>query len=48
MVKMAETKAYYDEKSKSYDETFSILYFRVFDAITWKYLEPYVPTIQVP
>jgi len=35
---MEETETYYDERSKSYDETFSIPYFRVFDAITWKYL----------
>lgn len=41
---MEETETYYDEKAESYDETFSILYFRVFDAITWKYLEPYLPT----
>jgi ubiquinone/menaquinone biosynthesis C-methylase UbiE len=39
-----ETEKYYDGKSKNYDETFSILYFEVFDAITWKYLEPYLPT----
>jgi len=42
-VEMEGTEVYYDEKSKSYDETFSILYFKVFDAITWKYLEPYLP-----
>lgn len=41
---MEEARVYYDEKSKNYDETFSILYFRVFDAITWKHLEPYLPT----
>ena len=41
---MEETRVYYDEKSRNYDETFSILYFRVFDAVTWKYLEPYLPT----
>jgi len=41
---MAETEAYYDEKSRSYEETFAMLYFRVFDTITWKYLEPYLPT----
>jgi ubiquinone/menaquinone biosynthesis C-methylase UbiE len=41
---MEETRTYYDEKSRNYDETFSILYFRVFDAITWRYLEPYLPT----
>jgi len=43
-VEMGETETYYDEKSESYDETFSVLYFNVFDAITWKYLEPYLPT----
>jgi len=43
-VEMEGIGAYHDEKSKSYDETFSILYFRVFDIITWKYLEPYLPT----
>ena len=40
---MKEVEAYYDEKSASYDEQFEMLYFRVYDAITWKYLEPYVP-----
>jgi ubiquinone/menaquinone biosynthesis C-methylase UbiE len=43
-VEMEETRVYYDEKSRNYDETFSMLYFRVFDAVTWKYLEPYLPT----
>lgn len=41
---MEEVKSYYDERSKSYHEVFDTLYFRVYDAITWKYLEPYVPT----
>jgi ubiquinone/menaquinone biosynthesis C-methylase UbiE len=41
---MEETERYYDEKSKSFGETFSALYFKVFDAVTWKYLEPYLPT----
>lgn len=41
---MEEVKLYYDEKAKSYDEIFDMLYFKVYDAITWKYLEPYVPT----
>lgn len=40
---MKEVEAYYDEKSASYDKQFEALYFRVYDAITWKYLEPYVP-----
>ncbi|MCL6577929.1 MAG: class I SAM-dependent methyltransferase [Candidatus Bathyarchaeota archaeon] len=42
--KIEEVKSYYDEKAKNYDETFEILYFKVYDAITWKYIEPYVPT----
>jgi ubiquinone/menaquinone biosynthesis C-methylase UbiE len=41
--KTKEVKSYYDRKSKSYDETFDMLYFRIYDAITWKYIEPYVP-----
>jgi len=41
---MEEIEAYYDKKSESYDEIFSTLYFKVYDAITWKYLEPHVPT----
>lgn len=34
---------YYDKRSPSYDSTFDMLYFKVFDAITWRYIEPYVP-----
>jgi len=41
---MEELKSYYNEKSKNYDETFSMLGYRVYDTITWKYLEPYIPT----
>ena len=41
---MEEIEAYYDKKSKSYDSVFDALYFRVYDAVTWRYLEPYVPT----
>jgi ubiquinone/menaquinone biosynthesis C-methylase UbiE len=40
---MEDVKAFYDKKSGSYDEVFGTLYFKVYDAITWKYLEPYVP-----
>ncbi|MEA2090384.1 MAG: methyltransferase domain-containing protein [Thermoproteota archaeon] len=35
---------YYDTKSKTYNETFDTLYFKIYDVITWKYLDPYVPT----
>jgi ubiquinone/menaquinone biosynthesis C-methylase UbiE len=33
----------YDKISERYDEVFAALYFRVYDAVTWRYLEPYVP-----
>jgi ubiquinone/menaquinone biosynthesis C-methylase UbiE len=38
------TEAYYDKRSSTYNSTFDFLYYRVYDAITWKYLEPYVPS----
>jgi len=41
---MGEVKVYYDERSESYDDIFDTLYFKVYDVITWKYLEPYIPT----
>jgi ubiquinone/menaquinone biosynthesis C-methylase UbiE len=41
---MEEVKTYYDKRSENYDETFDTLYFKVYDAVTWKYLEPHVPT----
>jgi ubiquinone/menaquinone biosynthesis C-methylase UbiE len=39
-----EVKSYYDNKAKSYEEPFDTLYFKIFDAITWKYMKAYVPT----
>lgn len=41
---MKEARSYYNEKAESYDEIFDILYFKLYDAITWRYIEPYVPT----
>lgn len=41
---MEEIESYYNKKSESYDKIFSTLHFKVYDAITWKYLDPYVPT----
>lgn len=38
------SEAYYDEKSASYDSVFNSLYYKVYDTITWKYVEPYLPT----
>jgi ubiquinone/menaquinone biosynthesis C-methylase UbiE len=40
---MKAVESYYGKKSGNY-EVFCTLYFRVYDAVTWKYLEPYVPT----
>ena len=34
---------YYDKRSSSYDSTFDCLYFKIYDAITWRHIEPYVP-----
>jgi ubiquinone/menaquinone biosynthesis C-methylase UbiE len=41
---MEDIAAHYAEKSESYDFIFDALYFRVYDAVTWKYLKPHVPT----
>lgn len=41
---MAEAELYYDEKSSGYDNAFDIMVFKVYDTITWKYLEPYIPS----
>jgi ubiquinone/menaquinone biosynthesis C-methylase UbiE len=34
---------YYDEKAKTYDNYSKQLYFKVYDAVTWRITEPYVP-----
>ena len=39
-----DIRSYYNEKSKNYDNTFDKLYYKVYDAVIWKYLEPHVPT----
>jgi ubiquinone/menaquinone biosynthesis C-methylase UbiE len=41
---MEDIAAYYDKISESYDSIYDALYFRVYDATTWKYLELHVPT----
>lgn len=40
----SEVEQYYDTRSKTYDDIFDTMYFKVYDKITWKYIEPYVPT----
>ncbi|MDI9576517.1 MAG: methyltransferase domain-containing protein [Thermoproteota archaeon] len=39
---MENIASHYDKKSRNYDEVFDTFYFKVYDAVTWKYLEPYV------
>lgn len=41
---MEKVKSYYDNRAKSYNELFDVLYYKIFDTITWKYLEPYIPS----
>jgi ubiquinone/menaquinone biosynthesis C-methylase UbiE len=36
-------KKYYDNKSQTYDDYSRQLWTRVYDAVTWKFTEPYVP-----
>jgi len=40
---MYDVKKYYDEKAPTYDDYSRQLYFRVYDAVTWKITEPYIP-----
>ena len=41
---MSNIESYYNKKSADYDKVFDTLYFKVYDEITWRYLEPYVPS----
>ena len=41
---MEAVETHYDKKADSYESIRQSLFFRVYDAITWKYLEPYVPS----
>lgn len=44
VTEMEDVRAYYAEKARNYELPFDSLIFRVLDAITWNYLEPYLPT----
>jgi len=44
MQKTDEVGLYYDKKSQTYDGVFNALYFKIYDEITWRHIEPYVPT----
>jgi len=41
---MEAVETHYDKKANSYESLRQSLFFRVYDAITWRYLEPYVPS----
>lgn len=41
---MSNIESYYNKKSVDYDKVFDTLYFKVYDEITWRCLEPYVPS----
>ena len=41
---MDEIEVHYNGKSKIYNSEFDSLFFKVYDSVTWKYLEPYIPT----
>lgn len=40
---MQDVKKYYNEKAPTYDDYSNQLYFKVYDAVTWKIIEPYIP-----
>jgi len=40
--KKTSVEAYYDERSSEYDSDFEEFTWKVYDALTWKYLEPYL------
>jgi ubiquinone/menaquinone biosynthesis C-methylase UbiE len=40
---MSNVKRYYDEKSATYDAYAGRLFFRIYDALTWKALQAYIP-----
>lgn len=41
---MSEVEFHYDTISSEYENAFDILYFKIYDVITWRYLEPYIPS----
>ena len=40
---MKKLESYYDKRSSKYDAVFDNLYFRIYDHITWKHLDPVIP-----
>ena len=42
-ISLSSVTKYYDEQAKRYDRTFRQFYWKISDAITWNYLEQYLP-----
>jgi ubiquinone/menaquinone biosynthesis C-methylase UbiE len=40
--KKATAETYYDERSSKYDSDFEEFGWKVYDTLTWKYLQPYL------
>lgn len=40
---MNGVESYYDERALEYDTVFEALFFRIYDFVTWKHIEPYLP-----
>ena len=40
---MSAIEKHYNEKASTYDGVSQLFYFKVYDTITWKYTEPYIP-----
>ena len=41
---VSAVEKHYNEKALTYDENSALFYFKVYDVITWRYTEPYIPT----
>jgi ubiquinone/menaquinone biosynthesis C-methylase UbiE len=41
---MSDVESYYNVKAPVYDRALESIYFRIYDAITYNYLEPYIPS----
>lgn len=40
---MPKAEQYFNKRAPTYDTDSELFYFRVYDTITWKYTEPYIP-----
>ena len=44
MKRTGDVESYFKRKAKTYDKYFDLLYFKIHDQITWRHIEPYLPT----